>query len=178
MGGSWRTRLRRILYRDLVTGYTIPREGRVDPTPFPEDEFPVYCPKCDYSLRGLPDGNCPECGKAFERGRLLVIQYVERACEHDFHNSPSGRRAIRVCLYGLAVSVSLALLAFGLERWPPRGNTAAIRALTLNSDTPFIILIPLLLASFVLLAHVIHHNRSTASRRRRVLRALQAGDNK
>jgi hypothetical protein len=48
----------------------------VDADRFPEDEFPVYCPKCDYLLRGLRDERCPECGTPFDRGRLLVQQYV------------------------------------------------------------------------------------------------------
>lgn len=54
----------------------IPRDVAVDPAQFSEEEYPVNCPKCGYLLRGLPDGNCPECGKPFERGRLLVLQYV------------------------------------------------------------------------------------------------------
>lgn len=55
---------------------TVPYGARVDPNRFSEDEFPVVCPKCDYALRGLPDGRCPECGTEFDRGRLLVQQYV------------------------------------------------------------------------------------------------------
>lgn len=56
--------------------WVIPPETRVDPSLFPEEEFPVFCPKCNYLLRGLPDGRCPECGREFERSRLLVDQYV------------------------------------------------------------------------------------------------------
>ncbi|MBP7933253.1 MAG: hypothetical protein KA354_01280 [Phycisphaerae bacterium] len=55
----------------------LPQDARVDPGLFPEDEFPVYCPWCNYLLRGLPDDRCPECGKHFDPGRLLVVQYVE-----------------------------------------------------------------------------------------------------
>ena len=36
----------------------------------------MVCPGCEYLLRGLPDGRCPECGRTFARGRLLVEQYV------------------------------------------------------------------------------------------------------
>jgi len=39
-----------------------------DPTPAVD----VFCPRCRYNLRGLPDGHCPECGERFERQRLLV----------------------------------------------------------------------------------------------------------
>lgn len=68
---GWRARFRRLMH-----GLSMPLDARVDPSLFPEDEFPVYCPSCDYLLRGLADNRCPECGEAFDRGRLLVEQYV------------------------------------------------------------------------------------------------------
>jgi hypothetical protein len=67
--------LRDLLYRPLFGTKVIPSDARVDPALFSEEEFPVYCEKCDYLLRGLPDGRCPECGQPFERGRLLALQY-------------------------------------------------------------------------------------------------------
>ncbi len=69
-------RLHALLSRPLFGTKVIPRDARVDPAEFPEDEFPVYCPKCHYLLRGLPDGRCPECGDPFDRGRLLITQYA------------------------------------------------------------------------------------------------------
>jgi hypothetical protein len=54
----------------------LPPDARVDPDQFPPDEFPVYCMQCGYDLRGLVEPRCPECGQAFDRGRLLVDQYV------------------------------------------------------------------------------------------------------
>jgi len=65
------------LNRPILGTKIIPPNARVDPLLFSDDEFPVYCPKCEYSLRGLSDPRCPECGEPFDRGRLLVIQYVE-----------------------------------------------------------------------------------------------------
>lgn len=66
----------RLLYRPLFGTFVVPKDARVDPTLLSEQDFPVYCPKCDYLLRGLDDGPCPECGRPFERGALLVRQYV------------------------------------------------------------------------------------------------------
>jgi hypothetical protein len=69
-------RVRQILYRPVFGTQVVPADARVDPTQFPEEEFPVYCPKCEYLLRGLPDGRCPECGEPFERAELLVLEYA------------------------------------------------------------------------------------------------------
>jgi hypothetical protein len=66
----------RLLYRPLFGTFVVPKDARVDPTLFSEEGFPVFCPRCRYSLRGLRDGLCPECGQPFERGALLVRQYV------------------------------------------------------------------------------------------------------
>lgn len=69
-------RLQQTLNRPLFGTRVIPPDARVDAARFPEAEFPIYCPKCEYLLRGLPDGRCPECGEPFERGHLLVLEYV------------------------------------------------------------------------------------------------------
>lgn len=71
-----KSRLWRILYKPLMGTRVVPPDARADCLQLSEEEFPVFCTKCDYQLRGLPDGNCPECGKPFERARLLVEQYV------------------------------------------------------------------------------------------------------
>ncbi len=54
----------------------IPPNARVDAADFSEAEFPVHCPECGYLLAGVPEPRCPECGRPFDRGRLLVEQYV------------------------------------------------------------------------------------------------------
>ena len=71
-----KSRLWRFLHKPLLGTRVIPPDARADCSKLSEEEFPVFCTKCDYQLRGLPDGNCPECGKPFERARLLVEQYV------------------------------------------------------------------------------------------------------
>ena len=54
----------------------IPPNSSVNPERFSEEEFPVWCVTCEYLLRGIADGNCPECGQDFKRSRLLVTLYV------------------------------------------------------------------------------------------------------
>lgn len=65
-----------VLWYPLSGTVAIPRDARVDPAQFDADYFPVWCRQCGYMLRGLPENRCPECGTTFDRGRLLVEQYV------------------------------------------------------------------------------------------------------
>jgi hypothetical protein len=83
------SRYQRLLQWAAACKLTIPPETRVDPSLFPEENYPVFCPECDYLLRGLPDNRCPECGREFERGGLLVEQYVR---ESGKHSHPVSRR--------------------------------------------------------------------------------------
>lgn len=74
--------LRRILssVRSTIRAWLrIPARGaRVDSAAFPEDEYPVFCQRCGYELRGVAEGRCSECGQEFERGALLIEQYVRQ----------------------------------------------------------------------------------------------------
>jgi hypothetical protein len=88
------------LFTHRVGGKVISQETRVDPARFAENEFPVFCRKCDYALRGLPDGHCPECGTEFQRGRLLVEQYVLRTRSLS---TRLGRFAVRCFLGGAGI---------------------------------------------------------------------------
>jgi hypothetical protein len=76
----------------------------------PEKEFPVFCPQCDYLLRGLPDDRCPECGKSFERSRLLLQQYID---EDGKRSCRKLNRTAKVCFIAGIVLVACAIL-FGL----------------------------------------------------------------
>lgn len=69
-------RAMKLLNRPMFGTKVIAKDATVASHEFPEDEFPVFCPQCDYELRGLTDNRCPECGQPFDRGRLLVDQYV------------------------------------------------------------------------------------------------------
>jgi hypothetical protein len=96
----------------------IPRDATVDPTLFSEEEYPVYCPKCEYLLRGLPDGKCPECGTAFERGRLLVRQYVVDWSGATWRRMAAGRWAGRLLVVGAAL-ILLGFAALAAKVWLP-----------------------------------------------------------
>lgn len=90
-----------------------PRMQRLDPAQFPEDEFPVYCMTCGYELRGLPGDRCPECGTTFDRGRLLVDQYVRL-------KRPSSDDVYRVGVISWRLGIFLmicAQAALGLGAW-------------------------------------------------------------
>jgi len=89
----------------------IPRGTQVDPACFPEDEYPVLCLQCGYTLRGLPDGRCPECGAGFIRGHLLVEQYVRlRRPKTDRYR----RLVKRLLVIALPVHGTINLAMFGL----------------------------------------------------------------
>jgi len=95
----------RLLNRPLFGTKVIPPNARVDPSLFSEEDFPVYCPKCDYPLRGLVDPRCPECGEPFDRGRLLVLQYVTG-------RTPRYKRLQKILSWSSTAAI---LLVFGLD---------------------------------------------------------------
>lgn len=100
----------RALDRALFGTTVIPATARVDPAKFPADEFPVHCPKCDYLLRGLTDERCPECGKPFDRGRLLVVQYLGDEARSSAR-LPEYRLMVW-CSLAAGVSIALSLLCY------------------------------------------------------------------
>lgn len=60
-----------------IDDQTIPYAQQwVDPEAFPEDQYPTYCPACDYPTRGINENRCPECGTIIVRSRLIVDQYA------------------------------------------------------------------------------------------------------
>jgi hypothetical protein len=120
MRRSFGARLSGSLNRPLFGTRIIPADAQVDVKRLPEDEFPVYCPKCEYLLRGLPDGRCPECGSPFERGELLLRQYVREGGVRFFERTRLGRIALRcwpmVLLPG-AVMAACCVSIVVLARW-------------------------------------------------------------
>lgn len=100
---NWIETVGQTLHRPLFGTRVIAQDARADVSRLSEDEFPIWCPKCDYLLRGLPDGRCPECGTEFERGRLLVQQYVHQWSETLRRRTTSGKWAVRTAWVGLTV---------------------------------------------------------------------------
>src|SRR3972149_2325562 len=99
----WREAIILALNKPLFGTRVIPHDAVVDPTPFPEDGFPTLCDGCGYLLRGIADGNCPECGTPFARGRLLVTQYVIRFGWPSWKGSPSAKWARSILAIGEAM---------------------------------------------------------------------------
>lgn len=90
------------------------RDATVDPSAFPEAEFPVRCLGCSYLLTGLPDGWCPECGREFARGRLLVEQYAGESLPRRGGRYGLVRRWLNVSFAVVIGGQVLALLMIGL----------------------------------------------------------------
>jgi hypothetical protein len=85
-----------LLNRPLFGTRVIPADARVPAAGFSEDEFPVFCSNCEYLLRGLSSSRCPECGEPFDRGRLLVDQYVRERDHRLWKRGGLGRWAGRL----------------------------------------------------------------------------------
>lgn len=132
-GSRWRWLFR---HRPALNAM-IPPDARVDPDRFPEEEFPLYCPACDYLLRGLPGNRCPECGQAFDRGRLLVEQYV---IQQDARNWP---RATKYAKRTIVASLVLTLAG-------PMCGAVLVRAMNHLAAPPVGIIAPVVAGCMIL----------------------------
>jgi len=173
----------RFLTRPVFGTRVTPSDARVDASRLPEDEFPLYCPKCDYLLRGLADGPCPECGTPFERSRLLVRQYVHEFETRHWRATPLGRAA-HWCFVAGCVCMGLMMLTAGgsylLSLQAARANPAnppdfltLARAVFLAYLVPALLMLCSWAAWFALLAvHIVRLVR----KRRAVIEAIVAAD--
>ena len=181
MPRDWKASVKRFLHRDLLSGRVMPRKvakASVDPNLFPEEQFPLYCPKCGYLLRGLPNDRCPECGTRFERGRLLVEQYVLRHGGPRLRLTRMGRWIARLVICGFLVHYVGRGALYVTVRWMKTQDTPA--KLSAASETLFTVgkwtqvasglALFLWFAAGILFAVRIWRN---ASKRRRILDALQ-----
>jgi len=120
MWRKWLVCVWKFLNRPMFGTKIIPPHAWVNPGSFSEEEFPLYCVQCDYLLRGLSGTRCPECGHHFDRGRLLVEQYVTEPLRRDWDNQRIGRWAVRFAAAGLGVlglwcAGNYAFYRFGLK---------------------------------------------------------------
>lgn len=113
---GWLSRGRASLNRPLFGTVFIPPDAAVRESDFSEDEFPVYCPHCDYHLQGLPDRRCPECGEPFDRGWLLVDQYARERDHRLWRRGGPGRWATFVAASVLVV-VAAYVIATHVAWW-------------------------------------------------------------
>jgi len=116
------------LTRPLFGTRVIPRDARLDLETLAEADFPIYCEKCGYLLRGLPEERCPECGSVFDRRKLLLKQYVHDWFGYTARSSRVGRWVIRCCVAGILLillEIGMGTLAGYLVRIVPAGLTSA-----------------------------------------------------
>jgi hypothetical protein len=169
------SRYQRFLQWAAARKLIIPPETRVDPSPFSEDEFPVFCSKCDYLLRGLPDSRCPECGREFDRGRLLVDQYVTEYGKRSY--GARGKWSSRTRLVG-TVTMILCLVPlvvvqcvdqYGGSLSQASGSDKLVHVCAFASIAACFVGLVLLMVSGVLIAPLAVRSRR---KRRRVLDAV------
>lgn len=175
----------RWLNRPLFGTRVISPDARVDPAGFPEDEFPVECPKCSYLLRGLSDARCPECGEPFDRGRLIVEQYVRQRALNVWEHGPVGRWAIRVSIGVLVFYFLWSLGTYAVYRWNLIGRLVPKSAVATSRQIERIVQwvfalnrmlwwgqVVALLTLFGLVLVVVRASRQRMTKRQRVLKAL------
>ncbi|HPD30650.1 MAG TPA: hypothetical protein PLL20_11690 [Phycisphaerae bacterium] len=150
------SRYQRFLRWAAARRLVIPRDTRVDPSLLSEERFPVSCPKCEYLLRGLPDGRCPECGREFDHGKLLVEQYVGEAGKRS--HPVTSKWTFRMWLAGALLLVCGGMLpslmqwveqrAAGLRQTP--GSDRLLRACVFTMIGAQLVGLSLLAVAFVL----------------------------
>ena len=173
-------KLKEILTRPLFGTRVIPKDAVVDPALFPEEEFPVYCPKCDYLLRGLPDGPCPECGTRFARGQLLVRQYVHGWGHKSLKRTPLGKLAKWTTIVCIAAPMVIWALIMGFALLCIKGFSPTTRPSVFDEVDVFrhaclvigVALVLVYVTGFVLNCVVL---RRGARKRHAVLAALKEG---
>jgi len=172
-----------VLKRPMFGTRVVPPDATVPAADFPEDEYPVYCPKCDYSLRGLSTDRCPECGEPFDRGRLLVVQYVRERDHRLWQRGGSGYWASRLAMVTLgflglyivgthAVALLVAPLAGGAIKPTARQVEGALDLLVILLIFAWWARLLVLLIILACAGVLVRSARRNARKRRRVLEAI------
>jgi hypothetical protein len=163
------------LFVERVGGKVISAEAQVDPARFSEDEYPVFCRKCDYPLRGLPDGRCPECGTEFQRGRLLVEQYVLRT---RLGKTRLGKFSVRCIIVASGIFALVLLGDYLIMLVGARSPTAAptLDVLGFAIRASLYVARAALVVDLVGLACLLAAIRRDRQKRRRLLEAIGSAD--
>lgn len=86
----------------------------------------IYCIGCDYELRGLGAGSCPECGRAFDPEDASSVRSERQRRKRSRLTRWLVGWAIAVgctpLIANLLGFVSLAIARVSLGRWPHRGG--------------------------------------------------------
>jgi hypothetical protein len=177
-----RTSLHRVLQTPLFGTTVVHPSARVDGSQFPEDEFPVRCPKCAYELRGLPEPRCPECGEPFDRGRLLVVQYATRPTNRPI-TSRDQKMLLWLAVFALitmVVSYVLPPVILGTASTTTRPGVPANRNLASAVDRlawlstiTSAVQITAFLALIATVLWIVYKFRRDAARRQRVVQAIR-----
>jgi len=147
----------------MVSGEVIPPDARVDPNRFPESRFPLYCPVCDYLLRGLPTERCPECGTPFNRGRLLVQQYVVEQGKRSWKRT--GKYAKWLLIIGGLLSIAPPAL-FSLVTYVERISALKISVSLFDTLIPCIVTIMLTGAALLFTASILYVHLATVAKKK------------
>jgi len=103
--------------------------SKSEPMPIPRLDPSLkltFCPRCDYSLQGLPDtGICPECGDAYTqdfivlRGRPVTTGDEPNGQKHAASFSPLSHlfSAVIFALFMSGMPVAMAVLLAALFGW-------------------------------------------------------------
>ena len=171
-----------VLHRPLFGTHVIPRNASVDPTLFPEEEYPVYCSKCSYLLRGLPDGRCPECGASFERGHLLVRTYVTAWGGALWRDSVARKWYWRFMVVGIALpflsGLGFMCLNYFVDRTSPSPPSSATLDATLRLVYALVALmfVGLVLQLVAAVIATIAYPRGSWKRRRAIIDAIRQAE--
>ncbi len=177
--------LRSFLNRPVFGTRVIPKHARVDPERFSEREFPVWCPACGYALRGLAGGRCPECGREFERGRLLVEIYVLRRWDPASNRSWIGKVWRRTLSLMFVCHVAICAIAAVCWLWS-RAHPGALKVmfqqwmvagmnqgwLQLVPGVVYVMAVLLTLGAATIEILMVAHWSSIRRKRRRILAAI------
>lgn len=124
------------MHKPIFGTIVIPEDTSIDPKLFPEEDYPISCAKCVYLLCGLDDGLCPECGTPFERGKLLITQYLLYPWVIPLKKSRVKKISFIIGVLGfLLVGISICGTLLSIFTTQSSPNPATVNTVLLNVQT-------------------------------------------